>query len=143
MLYFYFWSPQTPQGTNNGSAANPDPTSRRLQAHIKSQQLKKTLASAGEGGGAILKNGDPTSGGAPVSFITFKDTFFTTIKNTFKTGDDELCLKISTVPVTGGTFKSGLFVKKGSHFKEPFNVKYGNSEFCAFFKYNHYLLTCY
>lgn len=76
---------------------------------------KKTIASAGEGGGSVLKGNG--------SIISFKDSFYTTTKNSFGTLDDEFCQKVATVSVTGATFKSGLFVKKGSSLKEPFNIK--------------------
>jgi hypothetical protein len=86
----------------------------RLLQHRQKNQSNFFL-SASDGGLLVLKY----SG----AFLTFKDTFYTTIQNALGATEDEICSKVSSISVTDAKFRSGLFVAKGSPLKEPFNVK--------------------
>ena len=58
-----------------------------------------------------------------LAFMTFPDTFYSTMKNVHKRSDKYLCDHISSVPVTSIPFRSGLFIAKNSVYKQLFNVK--------------------
>jgi len=58
-----------------------------------------------------------------LAFITFPDTFYTTYGNIYNGSEKYLCDEISSVPVTGIPFRSGIFLAKNSEYKQLFSVK--------------------
>jgi len=64
---------------------------------------------------AILEQG--------VVFATFEESLYTVYRS-MNISEDYQCKNIFHFKVEGTTFPAGMFVKKGSPYKEPFNVKY-------------------